>query len=428
MDLQKAQSIYQQTLIKAMEGPRPHLRERNADFVRMYAAGATLQEIGQKYGITREAVRQILVKCSQGLDLSFKEATDALKAAREAEAHAYQESRVLAWSQQNPGLPLSQAEKDLGMDAAQVRRYLQDRVKYHPRPTSETQRGNRQRWSDEDLLQMIRQCKEETGRITANCFNQWSVARGGPTKQTPTNRFGTWAQAVEQAGVSGTYAVQRKRAYQETDFWAALVEYCQSSTDNFSVEGYENWQREKENRPSATLLRYRLKLGWPEMIAKALAISEGRYQGLDFRWVEEVLRPRNWDLLHQEAKSHHNLDELIPAAIADVGNYLTVAIYNDWAQRWGKPLGNNLMAQTGKSWAEIVIPYGARTSLIGRRGQATDEEVLAGLRRYVEEEKDWRYDSYKVWAKANHYPSPSAVAKRFGSYKAALARVQASEP
>lgn len=86
---------------------------------------------------------------------------------------------------------------------------------------------------------MIRRCKEETGKITAEAFQEWSVCQGGPTKQTPMIRFGTWANAVQQAGVSGSYSVARKRAYSEEDLWAARVEFCQSPSYAAVVDAYD---------------------------------------------------------------------------------------------------------------------------------------------------------------------------------------------
>lgn len=43
-------------------GPVPELAERNARFEELYKSGLTLQQIGTKYGITRERVRQVLTK------------------------------------------------------------------------------------------------------------------------------------------------------------------------------------------------------------------------------------------------------------------------------------------------------------------------------------------------------------------------------
>lgn len=420
MNIEQARAIYQRALANARTYSGESVRERNIDIIQMYEAGATLQEIGDKHKITREAVRLILLKYSEGEDGTLKDAVHTIRQQREAEAQAQAQQKVLLWSHQNPGVPLSQAETELGYTATDLRKYLKDRAKYHPKPTAETKRGGRRRWTDDQILDMIRQCKKETGKITADAFQEWSVARGGPTKQTPTIRFGSWAQAVQQAGVSGTYAVARKRAYNEADLWAAVVEYCQSPSYNGSFEGYDIWQQTTGHRPSGALIRQRLQLSWPDMTATAFRITQGNYQGLSESWVGEVLRPRDWPTLLEEARVDINIDKLIPAAIADKGSYLTIAIYDEWAEENNKPVGVRLMSHTGKKWAEIVAPYGARVGTRGRRGTMTDDEVLAGLRRYVTEHTDLRHDSYKEWARVHHYASPTMLRKRFGGYIKAL--------
>lgn len=421
MDVRTAQAIIDKTLSNALNQSKQHLVARNIDIVSLYSQGATLQYIGDKHGITREAVRQILGRLSKNTGGNLKEAVNTLKQEKKQAQEKALVEAAHKWSDQNIGSPLSEAETQLGVPLRKLRSILKDRLIYHPTLPVEGKEKSRVRWSDNELLALIRQCKEETGKITSQHFQEWSLERGGPTKQTPSLRFGSWSRAVKLAGVDGSYAVARKRAYQEEDLWASLIEYCSSPDYSSQVENYDRWQRRNKYHPSSALIRHRLGKSWSQLLSTALKVSQGTYQQADPSWLEAVCAPRNWKQVSERSLTEVDPDALIRQAIDEVGTYLTVSRYDRWAKARKLPVAVRLMARSQKSWSELVLPHGGRVGTRGRRGRMQDEEILAGLVQFLQTESNYSYEAYQVWAREHHFASPSMLTKRYKGFSRALA-------
>src|SRR5699024_12393338 len=94
---------------------------------RLYAFGATLQEIGVLFGVTRERIRQILSRDTPWSSTDLSAAAKALAAARRTEHTAAADE----WSRTPPAAPLDAARAALGLSEEQVRRLLGRRRSRH---------------------------------------------------------------------------------------------------------------------------------------------------------------------------------------------------------------------------------------------------------------------------------------------------------
>lgn len=399
--------------------------QRNAEIVVAYANGASLEEAVVGTDLTRERGRQIINKSPW----SAPEIKSARKIIDEYESKLeWEEKRrkVIAWSHENSGRPIAEAVDKFRISQTEISKMLGDRKSLHPANIRKS-KENRTRWSDEEILSLIRKCKEETGKISAQAFQDWSVPRGGPTKQTPTIRFGTWANAVKAAGVEGTYAVQRKRAFNDDDMYAALVEFCSEPRASYAVHEYEEWSSNLRTVPSAALLRNRLRKSWPELIEVALKIANKNYSEFDPKWIAAITAPRDWLRLRSDAKTEIEPGKLIRLALQDVGEYLTAASFDIWAKERDFPTSARLMVHAGKGWSELVTAEGGCVGSRGRRGYISEEEAFSGLRKYASEHEpsEIKFEKYNKWAQENNYLSAGYVARRAGSWLRAVQIVTA---
>lgn len=129
-----------------------------------YAAGASLVEVGNEYGISRERVRQLFREA--GLSTRSRAETAAIR-----------------------GKP---------KPAAKPRR---SRVGLHPE-------WARKRYSDGDLIGCLQMAGETVGGVLSarsyDGFARGRVFADGrrwPTHQTAANRFGSWREALKAAGL-----------------------------------------------------------------------------------------------------------------------------------------------------------------------------------------------------------------------------------
>ena len=120
--------------------------------------GMTLDAVGKLHGITRERVRQIINEHSG----TTVPAIRAQRKQAEAEAERIVLERItreaFAWSEQNPGAPLTEAAKLLDTDVATISQVLGARRGLH-RPANE---HTLQQRSDDQVLDLLREtCREE---------------------------------------------------------------------------------------------------------------------------------------------------------------------------------------------------------------------------------------------------------------------------
>ena len=388
---------------------------RSLKMVRAYVSGATLESIGEGHKLTRERVRQLINKTRwkatdlKKLSLVFAEQSRRMveKADRE---------RVIAWSFANPGSTQEEASEKLGIDRSRVRELLGERSGRHPATSVVKKRAKR--WSDEELIELLWRFHEETGSTVATQFTEWSRANGGPTKQTPMNRFGKWSAAIEAAGIAGSYSVDRERLYSNQDMWAIVIDFFREDRTEYTYRAFESWLAETPNFPSGSLIRVRLGKTWQILARDAQRLLAGYLDEFEPEWVSDVLTPRDWSTF---VRKELDVRSYIEQALEDRGPILTIAKYNEWALENDAPAGNNLIVRSGISWAELVRSCGGRVGLLGRRGNISEEELLEPLREYLDAGGRRNYEAYSSWASERGLPVAGTISEKLGGWSKALA-------
>lgn len=158
------------------------IQARNGAIAVLYADGATMQELGDMYGISRERVRQILSKLNvvsrPGAPSVLTDPIRVLNVCRESTS-------------------VTSAVRALGCMRANLLRTLTqlgalDEMREH-------WKQNRRHYTDGYLIAHLRVLALRLGRTPSIVF--MNAAKGGPSFTTYVYRFGSWSRAVQLAGL-----------------------------------------------------------------------------------------------------------------------------------------------------------------------------------------------------------------------------------
>lgn len=416
---------------------------RNWECVYRYSAGETLDAIATDIGVTRERVRQIINAAHTHISVP------QLKVARRTVKEQEQEDlrhMVYEWSVHNPDRAGQECEEEFGVTRQQVKRILKGRAALHYSVEPRAQGDEQKEWQDQQLIDLLRQWWHECTDHRSMSFNDWSVARGGPTRQTPIIRFGKWSHALAAAGLGDERSRPRRRRgkYGEADLWAALVQFVSTPRQKYTYLEFEEYARSVPGMPSAVLVRKYLNKNWNTQVEIAKTIMRGNYESLPpeviAAGVENIRRERNWE--QEYARSKDNEQESVQVAvdalkqyIAHHGSRVVNARYDEWAHGQGLPLGVTLTKKSGLKWAELVQRAGGTCGTRAPRNlspdevQARNERALAGIREYLEHEAGTpTYDRYIAWAQqaGEEYPKGTALHSWFGGWRNALQQARKS--
>lgn len=224
--------------------------------------GATYQEIGDAYGITRERVRQILDEAEAITPQNKKRATEA-RQRRQAEIDAVTAEVVMArWRQP---LPVVDIMDELGLSRAKVTEIIDQNATAREREarlhilhaTSSTRKMRNYAKTDEEVLADL--------AWGAQMFDQNSLSVPGYTELreifperrmvTPAviiKRFGSWNNAVEEAGLVANPRHHstpkddgwQRATFEEEDYRQALLD-CTAALEGKipSIGDYEKWRK-----------------------------------------------------------------------------------------------------------------------------------------------------------------------------------------
>lgn len=238
--------------------------ERDEDIRARRQQGETLAEIGARYGLTKERVRQIL-KRTGGVD--SRAAVDARAIRTREAAHAKRESLLTAWRE---GLSYRTIGQRTGLAAASVKEVIAS----ESTPADLAARRRSQmvgsgstvvRWSDAELVEGIRSAARRLGRTpSSDEYDVLSRELGVASVGTITNRLG-WSNAVRAAGFE---PVTARRSY--TRRWTE--EACLDALRRVVAElgrfptlsEYQRICSEGEDLPSSATLRHRIG-SWTEI-------------------------------------------------------------------------------------------------------------------------------------------------------------------
>lgn len=386
-----------------------NLRARRSS--RLYAFGATLQEIGDLFGVTRERIRQILAKDTPWSSTDLGNAARALAQARRAE-HT---TAVAQWSRAHPAAPIGDACPVLGLSEEQVRKLLGRRRSRHE-PACDGPRESTRR-TEEEIIADLRAFHAETGKCTSQAFSDWAREHDVPGSQTAAIRFGTWNEALAAAGLGLEKGAPRS-SFRDEDLWAAVLAAVQAEDGGTTFRAVSDWLAGRPAAPSGALLRHRLcgheGGSWSETVTTALAVLNTP-ETFDPAWVADVSAPRDWEAPVQEPSPL----EHVRAAVSALGPRITTARYATWARAEGRPTLATLQRRTGKVWTELLAEAGGEPNPPKIKNRSKTE-VGEYVTRFLAAHPAATTVEYGRWAPQNAAPSLSTVTDRFGSWSSAV--------
>lgn len=252
----------------------PMTRRQRADrMAALYATGATLDEVGREFNLTRERIRQILVKHGNDMDRLKQESMRARRARvtnenesaiRELLAAGHSPSTVAGTLR----VPLRAVQEiDLGQpELARARRL---------RPS----KGSPV-YADEELLECLRIANGELGGVMTSVeYNELGSGRrladgrAWPGRQTAMSRFGSWRRALEAAGLPANPSspMAGRRLFDKAHCIDAILEVERVLDRLPTASEYETYARTMNGAlPSLATIRHRYG-SWRAAMAHAIA-------------------------------------------------------------------------------------------------------------------------------------------------------------
>lgn len=226
------------------------VRERAEQMCQLRAEGYSLQEIGVRFGLTRERVRQI-IRDSGGPDSGQAAIARRARISRE---RAELRRRALALIAEHPGLTAQEVAAPLGATQAEVRSALGDEAR---RLLVARHRGAPV-FSDAIILAHLREAAREAGQpLTVRMYEDVRSGFGGASSALVLQRFGTWREACVQAGVQHGQPVRRnyRRRWTPEQLAQAVAAYLRHDGTRGSFADYEAWARRTDGMPSGQTIR-----------------------------------------------------------------------------------------------------------------------------------------------------------------------------
>jgi predicted DNA-binding protein YlxM (UPF0122 family) len=169
-------------------------QKRRASIAAMYQEGYTLTEVGAKFDISRERVRQIL----QMEGVAVRHYGSRRRELRNQELRD-QKQQILEDYRELLSLVRVAAKYKTSTDS--IRALLWDDLSDLEKRTARSKTTGR-KYSDEQILDFLREAASATpGMLSVIKYNRYAAERGWCDSQTPTIRFGSWSKALEAAGV-----------------------------------------------------------------------------------------------------------------------------------------------------------------------------------------------------------------------------------
>ena len=241
--------------------------KRNEDIRNLRSQGSTLKEIGIQYGITRERVRQVLLKAKGP---TAKEAHVARTAYLQNEG---EKLRIRVEDQMNRGVfETSEIAKSLGITESEVRSSLSARDrKLLVKPVTQAKI-----WEDQEVLTALKQAADLAGKLTVTAYVA-AVKSGiviGPTPAVVIHRFGGWVRACEAAGITAYGAPRKRWGVSSSQVLKDLIRFLEDSGTSKTAAAYEIWARSNDAISLGTI---RNKIGgWSTALILARRRQHGR--------------------------------------------------------------------------------------------------------------------------------------------------------
>ena len=247
--------------------------QRVADMYTLYLQqGATLEAVGEAYGITRERVRQLFNKAglptrSHGQAGRLKRLTTSQTISLYIDEHR---PDIIQTFRDRRNIETIAAEYDLPIPT--VRAILKDALPAHEYRALR-HKPPPKKYTDDDLIGFLRKAgAAQDGILTIASYQRFRrKARGQyPTPQVYTNRFGSWLKALHAAGMPANVPYGWGGISFDVEECLAAVRAVQQKLGKPPTsQEYEQCARESEGSlPSLTTVGKRCG-GWIEALRRA---------------------------------------------------------------------------------------------------------------------------------------------------------------
>jgi hypothetical protein len=251
---------------------------RDAEILRARAAGVTLGEIGQRFGLTRERVRQIVDR-EDGPTAAQVRAQRAARSVQRGEELA---ALIHAAIRREGRTTAAEIADALGVETAAVLGAIRDDDAWH---INLRRRRRKPYYDDESLLNSLRALSERLALKAAVdgvtrqpvSMSYWDAQRSPdvlPTAHRVAQRFGSWNQACQAAGIPA-YPVSSVPVRWSDDEIVDWVRRFLSAAPvgARSLRAYTAWARRTPGAPSDGTVRTRLG-SWIEAQLRAIQLGQ----------------------------------------------------------------------------------------------------------------------------------------------------------
>lgn len=223
--------------------------------------GATLKQIGDAYGLTRERVRQILDLNGAATSRDAADARQERKDKDEATARAGVLLHLLA----NPGHTCEQVAAATGQPVERITSLARHAgaLALLGDAFAGGMRGSARVFTDADLLTWVRRAAGEVNRpyLSTIAYRRWRTTKtGAPSVALISQRFTSWVAACTAAGVipGEPRRAAYTRAFSDQELVGAVATFLTSSPPSSSAGNYDRWRAEQDTAlPSVSLIRKR---------------------------------------------------------------------------------------------------------------------------------------------------------------------------
>lgn len=243
-------------------------QERVARMYALYNEGATLQEVGERFDLTRERVRQLF----REHDLPVRSVAEAMALRRALEAQNLTRAIREAFAETHD---IAKVAARCGVPRSLAREVIEE--EFEPREWRK-QKAAHKKYSDEELLDFLRRASAAIGGVmSGGAYDKFARAkktkdgRPWPTKQTAMLRFGSWREALIEAGLptNPSSPIAGQILFDQGQCVDALRAAARHFGRPPTVSEYDEFARQSNGAlPSAATVRNRLGK-WYEALTKA---------------------------------------------------------------------------------------------------------------------------------------------------------------
>lgn len=240
-----------------LSGPSQAAEERAAAAHAMYEKGATLEEVGRAFGISRERVRQIFR--DRGLPIRSVKESYALLRVRQSSQYA---SRIKGSYRRLRDV--NAVARELRLPRTLVAEIVAATFTHAERRKPKTAP---KKYTDDELIEFLQAASTAMGGVlSAQSYTAFargqktSDGRPWPTHQTHALRFGSWRAAVKAAGLTAnpTSPIAGQTIFEEGHCIDALRAAARTLGRAPTADEYDDFARASKGAlPSQATVRHR---------------------------------------------------------------------------------------------------------------------------------------------------------------------------